>query len=325
MISVIVPVYNVSIYLRQCVDSILAQTFTDFELLLINDGSKDDSGVICDEYAAKDSRVRVFHKENGGVSSARNHGLDNAKGEWIAFVDGDDWIKPDYLESIMSQPDADMVMCSFEAFGGIDVYDNSVRSHLYTRDEIKIFIEEYILTATLTTPWCKLFKRKLVSSLRFNINMSLNEDTVFVFEYLCKVNSIKVIENWGYMYRKGVDESLSRKLLPIQKYREIISEYYRGFMKVSKTFDYNCDLAMVMHNITHFRTLLYILRDSKMPIMQKYAFFRNLLDDAAVKVILKCKDKKLKGGRCRIFDFCATNKMYSMLFVYTMNYKGVIY
>ena len=90
-ISVIVPVYNVEKYLPRCIDSILSQTFTDFELLLIDDGSPDNCGKICDEYAAKDSRVRVFHKPNGGVSSARNLGLDNARGEWIAFIDSDDF------------------------------------------------------------------------------------------------------------------------------------------------------------------------------------------------------------------------------------------
>ena len=92
-ISVIIPVYNAEKYLYRCIDSVLVQTFTNWELLLIDDGSKDSSGVICDEYAAKDARVRVFHKENGGVSSARNLGLDNARGEWVAFVDSDDYIE----------------------------------------------------------------------------------------------------------------------------------------------------------------------------------------------------------------------------------------
>ena len=92
MVSIIVPVYNAEEHLRRCVDSILVQTFSDFELLLIDDGSKDGSAAICDEYTIKDSRVRVFHKENGGGSSARNLGLDNAQGEWIAFVDSDDFI-----------------------------------------------------------------------------------------------------------------------------------------------------------------------------------------------------------------------------------------
>ena len=93
-VSVIVPVYNVEKLLQRCIDSILAQTFTDFELLLIDDGSKDKSGEICDEYAAKDSRIRVFHKQNGGVSTARNLGIDKAQGEWIYFVDSDDIVLP---------------------------------------------------------------------------------------------------------------------------------------------------------------------------------------------------------------------------------------
>ena len=92
LISIIVPVYNVEDYIRPCLDSILAQTYTNFEAILVDDGSKDGSGSVCDEYAEKDSRFIVVHKENGGVSSARNKGLEIAKGEYIAFVDSDDWI-----------------------------------------------------------------------------------------------------------------------------------------------------------------------------------------------------------------------------------------
>src|SRR5690606_27364966 len=102
-VSVIIPVYNAEKYLRECLDSVLAQTFTDFEVLLINDGSTDASGKICDEYAEKDSRIKVFHKENGGVSSARNLGLDNAKGEWISFVDSDDTIEQETLATLANE------------------------------------------------------------------------------------------------------------------------------------------------------------------------------------------------------------------------------
>lgn len=113
-ISVIVPVYNAEKYLRRCIDSVLAQTYTDFELLLIDDGSIDKSGEICDEYARKDARVRVFHQENGGVSSARNLGLDNAKGEWITFVDSDDWVVDNMYEEMLAQLEsaqAEMAYC----------------------------------------------------------------------------------------------------------------------------------------------------------------------------------------------------------------------
>jgi len=97
-LSVIVPVYNAEKYLEECVESILQQSFASIEILLINDGSRDSSGIMCDSFAKKDSRIRVFHKDNGGVSSARNLGLDNARGEWICFVDSDDWLEQGYFE-----------------------------------------------------------------------------------------------------------------------------------------------------------------------------------------------------------------------------------
>ena len=97
-VSIIVPVYQVEKYIRQCVDSILAQTFTDFELILVDDGSKDGSGQICDEYAAMDRRVKVIHKENGGLSDARNRGMDQAAGNYFMFIDSDDYIAPTMLE-----------------------------------------------------------------------------------------------------------------------------------------------------------------------------------------------------------------------------------
>lgn len=115
-ISVIVPVYKAEAYLHRCVDSLLAQTFQDFEVLLIDDGSPDRSGEICDEYARQDSRIRVFHKENGGVSSARQYGMDHAQGEYTIHADPDDWVEPTMLEELYQkakEEDADMVICDF--------------------------------------------------------------------------------------------------------------------------------------------------------------------------------------------------------------------
>ena len=115
-VSVIVPVYKAEKYLQRCVDSLLAQTFTDFELLLIDDGSPDRSGEICDEYAAADSRVRVFHKVNGGVSSARQCGMDNATGEYTIHADPDDWVEPIMLKELYvkaKEENADMVFCNY--------------------------------------------------------------------------------------------------------------------------------------------------------------------------------------------------------------------
>ena len=115
-ISIIVPIYNVEEYLCKCLDSIVNQTYTDYELILIDDGSTDDSGKIADEYSSKDDRITVIHKKNSGVSDARNRGLENASGKYICFIDADDWIEVSYLEELLllaKSNDADIAMCSY--------------------------------------------------------------------------------------------------------------------------------------------------------------------------------------------------------------------
>lgn len=147
-VSIIVPIYNLEKYVRHCVDSILVQTYTDFELLLIDDGSKDGSGKICDEYAELDSRIHVFHKENGGLCSARNHGLDKARGEWIMYVDGDDWLEPDTLELLLLKAEetgADIVFADF----WFDFSDRRIESGFYDwRNQGINGLREYIVS-----PW----------------------------------------------------------------------------------------------------------------------------------------------------------------------------
>lgn len=159
-ISVIVPVYNVEKYLHRCVDSILAQTFTDFELLLVNDGSKDSSGVICDEYAAKDSRVKVFHKENGGVSSARNLGLDNAKGEWVTFVDSDDWVSNTMYEAMFDKvlsEDAEAVYCDIKMC--FATTEKVWKAAEYVPDKVK-FLNNFI--ASEWTSLCNVLAKRIL-------------------------------------------------------------------------------------------------------------------------------------------------------------------
>ena len=197
-ISVIVPVYNTEKYLRRCIDSILSQTlsqtFTDFELLLINDGSTDSSGEICDQYAAKDERVRVFHKENGGVSSARNVGLDEARGEWIAFVDSDDWVEFGYLLAFWQ---AD---CSADLLVGTAIIRKQDFPDRYCMltpvgllTDIKSFLSFTLGTCLMNVPWGKWFRRKLINTLRFNSSLYVGEDTFFLLHYLQKVQSITIL------------------------------------------------------------------------------------------------------------------------------------
>ena len=176
-ISVIVPVYKAEAYLHRCVDSILAQTFQDFEVLLIDDGSPDRSGEICDEYARKDRRVRVFHKENGGVSSARQCGMDHAQGEYTIHADPDDWVEPMMLEELYKkakEEDADMVICDF--------YEERKNKTIYIRQQPSSLDHEIVLCELFQqlhgSCWNKLVKRACYKEfgVRFPLELSYCED-----------------------------------------------------------------------------------------------------------------------------------------------------
>lgn len=215
-VSIIVPVYNASSTLYRCIDSILAQNFSDFELLLINDGSKDNSGVICDEYVAKDPRVRVIHKENGGVSSARNLGLDNAKGEWIAFVDSDDWVAVDYIKNLYSHTtdNIDLVV-SFPTY----IYnDGSSKIPKYKEKRVcehnfeKIFVEHSMHQNT--SPWSKLFRKKLIeeNKIRFCEEMHIGEDLLFLYNFMLVSIRIYISSETDYMYSYDLTSSLTKRV-----------------------------------------------------------------------------------------------------------------
>ncbi len=217
-VSIIVPVYNTKDYLHRCVDSILAQTFTDFELLLIDDGSTDSSGIICDNYASRDCRVKVFHKENGGVSSARNIGLKNAAGEWVCFVDSDDTVHQDYLNNLVSaiNENVEMVISfSVSVFMNKTVEPTYRDAILTDKDFAKLF-NEYDLHWR-TSPWAKLYKRKIVenNNLLFNLEMPIGEDLVFLYEYIRLVECLSVSGNAYYYYSAEVQSSLTKKINPI--------------------------------------------------------------------------------------------------------------
>lgn len=205
MISVIVPVYNAEKYLHRCVDSILTQTFDNFELLLINDGSNDNSGVICDEYALKDSRVRVFHKENGGVSSARNLGLDNSKGEWIAFCDADDYALPTFLstyDELINIHNADLCILDFIADYSISTDEIIYKSSFDYYGDAKSALLLLNNNQMIGVLWNKLFRKSIIkdNSIRLNELFKFREDEDFLLKYLCYANNVAITSRQCYIY-----------------------------------------------------------------------------------------------------------------------------
>lgn len=229
LVSIIVPVYNAEEYLNRCVDSILSQTMTDFELLLIDDGSKDNSGHMCDEYSEKDTRVRVFHKTNGGVSSARNLGLDNAKGEWITFVDADDRCSCNYLEHLLSKVDDDTDLIISYA---VICDSTGEKAEVYPEYRVNATnFERLFVDSDMhwhTSPWAKLYRASIIyeNSLRFNEMMHIGEDADFLFSFMLITDKIYVSSDTDYYYTCDVSGSLTKRINTIDSeiasYRTIL-------------------------------------------------------------------------------------------------------
>lgn len=213
-VSIIIPVFNVDRFLKRCIESILAQTYIDFELLLIDDGSTDNSGKICDYFADIDQRIRVFHKKNEGVSIARNTGIKYCTGEYITFIDSDDYITSNYLESFSYCSRFDM-----EAQGIKNIYHDSNRNSTLEASKtitcnLKDFYIELLHDRLMRSPVSKIFKSNIIKAynILFPEHLSYGEDAIFVKNYLLKCDGeCRIIKASGYCYTHFNVESLTSK------------------------------------------------------------------------------------------------------------------
>lgn len=207
LISVILPIYGVEEDLPRCIESILKQTYTEYEMILVDDGSPDRCGEICDRYAQTDARIRVIHKKNGGVSDARNAGLDAAKGKYICWVDSDDYIHPQYLEmlyKIMQESKADVVVCDYKTYypgeeeeiaeiKQIPIYEEIGEHHLYDNDFLVKERVKYVIV------WNKLVKAELYQGIRYPVG-KVHEDNYTTYKVLAKANKIVYTKQPLYYY-----------------------------------------------------------------------------------------------------------------------------
>lgn len=237
-ISVIVPVYNVEAYLERCVESILQQTYTHFELILINDGSTDSSGQICDHLASQYENIKVYHIENAGVSNARNMGIQLATGSWVTFIDSDDFVTQDYLATLASAVEGLNVGFAIAPLHHIkngivtDIPSHSGKTELWSTEET---MKELLMTTrTSFFPVAKLFKRDLLADEKFNTNYHLAEDALFLTELLLKTRcSCVFIDKPVYYYdhREGsATTSVNRHVFDtIEVYKQIIAQVSQAF------------------------------------------------------------------------------------------------
>ena len=231
LISIIIPIYNVENYLRQCLDSIVSQTYQNFECLLINDGSPDNSADICKEYVGKDSRFKYFEKENGGVSSARNLGIERSGGAYITFIDPDDWVESDYLEVLyraLLEEQADISISTYKQF---NVDDNCYYFHAYQRGyDRKVFTSEELIDSlsslyqydnTYIFASCKLVSKRLLKYIHFNHCTSYGEDMEYWYKLYLTAKTIVYENKDTYTYRTCNDSS---KHFEIEKIRSDIQQ-----------------------------------------------------------------------------------------------------
>lgn len=288
-LSIIVPVYKVEQYLHKCLDSILSQTFTDFELILIDDGSPDRCGEICDEYAAKDDRIIVIHQKNKGVSAARNAGLDIARGEYIGFVDSDDWIDPKMYESMLcdTYKDFDIVTVGAKSYE-----DNNIRIILAIDCE---FDREKLLLELIAQPnrigggvVNKVFKKSILKNVRFPVGITMCEDRLFLFDAYSNAGSCKSLPlpMYSIFDRKGssLRTNTLEPLYEIVRGDRILLQMYRKHRQNMLPHAIDKYMQECMYYITAIRKLG---TSEKTPYRKYILFIKASMVAELVKGVLK--------------------------------------
>ncbi|MEI7640722.1 MAG: glycosyltransferase [bacterium] len=203
LISVIVPVYKVEEYIKECLESIIKQTYENIEIIIIDDGSPDESGAIAEEYALKDKRIKVFHKENGGVSDTRNFGIVQASGEYVTFVDSDDYVSTNTLYELMkliTEYDADIAVCKNDLVGMPFKKNPSIENKVSVFTTLEALERLYISDGNMGTPWGKIYKKELFAGLKFPKGR-LSDDDATIYKIIYNAKKIVLTNNKLYHYR----------------------------------------------------------------------------------------------------------------------------
>ena len=278
IVSIIIPVYNTELYLSTCIESILTQSFSDFECILVDDGSTDGSGVICDIYAEKDQRIHVLHKKNNGVCSARNLGLDNANGEFIVFMDSDDFIKEHHLEHLM-RSDSDLVITGVQKFQAKN--EVSVpRAHVDFKieDLPSYWNTPPNMNYLYCFPWAKRFRASIIRDhcIRFNESLFFTEDMCFNMQFMSFANSVSELPYDDYMYRM---EFISRD----EKYKMSASQLISHYEYLDSCFKQ-------LYSRLRPKSLSFVRDNTNFRLVKKYYYY-----------LLNCPNAKGFVSNIRLF------------------------
>ena len=346
-ISVIVPVYNAEQYLKICLNSILNQTLRDVEVILIDDCSADNSGKICDEFAAIDSRVTVIHKENEGAAAARNAGLLMATGEYIGFVDADDWIEQDMYEVMFANAQelcSDVVFCNYvtelsTATNKVDV--NSGKQNIYRKSEIQkkflpyffgyeyseiVNYKSYCSFADYNSYiWLCIYKRKVIQKAQITFpseRIYFNEDNLFNLNFIYNTNTITHVDKYFYHYRfnqSSFTKTFNDKYLvnKLNKY-----EYLLSFIEKNNLEDDFQNRLKIKICIETINIINYYVNSNSLTIKNKYKNIKMIINSPLISKSFNDFDvKQLAFSQMKIFLYFAKKKAYLMLMMLSLGYR----
>lgn len=317
LLSIIVPVYNAQLYLSSCIESILCQSFSDFELILINDGSTDTSGDICDSYALQDSRVKVIHQNNSGVSAARNAGIRKARGHFICFVDADDSIERDYLQNFSPQikPDSsDIVVQGLKICLPKGEIEEIISFTDTPPSSLSAVLNKQLIQ--FRGPYCKLFKTSIINKYNISFPQSLQygEDSIFYLNYLLHCSTIKVLSCNSYRYTKGVNASLSALNHPVEQIL-FFHEKNAGLIKSLQTkhklqLPYNVFFNMIsfkgiislaIHQLSQSNFIDFVTKLKKSELINYLHRIPSSFKDRAILTLFRCLPSRIIFYITRLF------------------------
>lgn len=299
MISIIIPVYNVEAYLNRCVESVVNQSYADLEIILVDDGSPDNCGAMCDTWAKKDQRIKVVHKTNGGLSDARNAGLEVATGEYVGFVDSDDWIEKDMYQDLLEsiqKGDAELAVTGINR-----TYDNGYSRIQFAWDQPFIITGDKIIQAYLqqgtfsTAAWDKLYIKSLFDNRRFPVGKQF-EDAPVIFDILCNIDRLAVVGKPQYNYFQRANSITGKKFSEhkldhyffSEEIRDRVRAEYPKYEKEADVF-WGCKICEILYTLYESPNKEDFPEERKLLFQELDKVWMRCLRDSAVPGIMKVK------------------------------------
>lgn len=326
LVSIIIPVYNVEKYLPQCIESVLNQTYKNLEIILVDDGSHDNCGKICDDYAESDRRIKVIHKQNGGVASARNAGKSAAHGEWIYFIDSDDWIESNAVEKMMNyaSDDIDAVFCDYFNIGEKNYTEIKLKYDTDSPLTVNIDHDDYssLITYLNSKPvvWNGIFRKNKVDTINFCQNVGYADDLLFKFECFTKINKYVYLPALLYYYRITPNSYT-------HSYKDYMTEMffslYNELFKIIKKYNYPYDSQKYVNSLILSNLIVIanniLNKENKISLLRKYRKLKDIINNDLYCQAINCFDKNTLNHSAKIYTAFDHLNCISVMIVSVLN------